>query len=311
MSTTTTTLPAARDASVVKLSHPTRWITAAVLLVLAAMMANALVTNQRFGWSQVGHYFFSSQILGGLKRTLFLTAVAMIIGVVLGTILAVMRMSENPVARTTAGLYIWFFRGTPLLVQLIFWYNLSALYPRLSVGIPFGPEFAGFTTNEILTVWLAAILGLGLNEAAYMCEIIRAGLLSVDQGQRSAALALGMRESLLFRRVVWPQSLRVIVPPVGNQVIGMLKFTSLVSVIALPELLYSAQLIYQQNFQTIPLLMVACIWYLLVTSVLSVAQHYIERHYGRGTNLNTGPSMAANLLAALRARARQAGDGVS
>jgi polar amino acid transport system permease protein len=279
-----------------------RWLSGAVLLVILAILVDALVTNERFGWDIVGHYLFSHQILVGLRRTLWLTLIAMLIGLVLGTVLAIMRMSTNPVAQVAAGLYIWFFRGTPLLVQLIFWYNLSALYPKLSFGIPFGPTFADVQTNSVLTVFLAAILGLGLNESAYMSEIIRAGLLSVDPGQKAAAEALGMRDSLIFRRIVWPQAMRVIVPPVGNQVIGMLKYTSLVSVIALPELLYSAQLIYQQNFQTIPLLMVASIWYLAVTSILSVIQGYIERRYGRGLVAQSDNLRLRSLIRQLRAR---------
>lgn len=265
-----------------RLKRPTRWITAGVSLVLLAMVAHALVTNKNFGWPIVARYFLSGNIFIGLGRTLLLTAVAMTIGIILGTLLAVLKMASNPVTYVLANTYIWFFRGTPLLVQLIFWYNLAALYPRLSIGVPFGPESVSFDTNALITLTTAAVIGLGLNEGAYMAEIIRAGLLSVDDGQRAAARALGMSDMLLFRRVVWPQALRFIVPPVGNQVIGMLKATSLVSVIALPELLYSAQLIYQQNFQTIPLLMVACIWYLIVTTVLSIVQVYIERHYGRG-----------------------------
>jgi polar amino acid transport system permease protein len=206
----------------------------------------------------------------------------MLIGVVLGTVLAVFRLSRNPLMKSAAGVYIWFFRGTPLLVQLIFWYNLSALYPRLSFGIPFGPEFVSGETNKLLSVWTAAILGLGLNEAAYMAEIIRSGLLSVDRGQTLAAESIGMTDTLMMRRIVLPQALRVIVPPTGNQVIGMLKYTSLVSVVALPELLYSAQLIYTQTFQPIPLLLVASTWYLIVTTILMIAQSYLERHFGRG-----------------------------
>jgi polar amino acid transport system permease protein len=267
---------------VVKVRHPARWITGAVLIVLGAMAAHALVTNKRFEWDIYGKYFASHSILVGLGRTLVLTGVAMLIGAVLGTALAVFRLSRNPVMKSAAGLYIWFFRGTPLLVQLIFWYNLSALYPRLSFGIPFGPEFVSGETNTLVSVWTAAILGLGLNEAAYMAEIIRSGLLSVDRGQTLAAESIGMTDTLMMRRIVLPQALRVIVPPTGNQVIGMLKYTSLVSVVALPELLYSSQLIYTQNFRPIPLLLVASTWYLIVTTVLMVAQSYLERHFGRG-----------------------------
>lgn len=273
---------------IVRLRHPAKWVTALVLLVLAAMLVHALITNSAFGWPVVRHFLFSRQILVGLERTVVLTAIAMAIGIVLGTILAVMKTSQNGVLASLASSYIWFFRGTPLLVQLIFWYNLSALYPRLSAGIPFGPSFLSVQTNSVINVFGAAILGLGLNEAAYMAEIIRSGLLSVDRGQADAARAIGMQNGMLFRRIILPQALRIIVPPTGNQVIGMLKATSLVSVIALPELLYSAQLIYSANFQTIPLLVVACIWYLIVTSVLSVGQIFVERYYGKGNDRREG-----------------------
>lgn len=269
--------------TMVSRKHPLRWLSALIMLVLASMIVHALFTNQAFGWAIFGKFLFSSQILVGLQNTLVLTVAAMLIGVLLGTLLASMRMSENPVLSTTAGAYLWFFRGTPVLVQLIFWYNLSALYPTLSLGIPFGPAFAGVTTNAVVNVWVAAILGLGLNEAAYMAEIIRGGLLSVGQGQTEAAKALGMSSGLMFRRIILRQALRIIVPPTGNQFIGMLKGTSLVSVIALPELLYTAQIIYSANFQTIPLLVTASIWYLVVTTVLSVGQMFIEKYYGRGS----------------------------
>ncbi|WP_448624991.1 amino acid ABC transporter permease [Geodermatophilus sp. URMC 64] len=259
-----------------------QWLAVAVLAVLLAMLAHTLLVNDRFGWAVVGEFFFSDQILQGLWRTLWLTALAMLIGVVLGTALAVARMSTNPVLSQTAGAYIWFFRGTPLLIQLVFWYNLAALYPKLSLGIPFGPEFVTAETNALVTVYVAAVLGLGLNEAAYMAEIIRSALLSVDYGQTEAAHALGMTGMLTFRRVVFPQAVKILLPPTANQTIGMLKYTSLVSVLALPELLYSAQLIYSQNFQTIPLLIVVALWYLVVTTVLTYVQYLLEKKYGRG-----------------------------
>ena len=267
---------------VVRLRYPGRWVTACVLVLLGVLLVQQLIVNKRFQWDVFWQYLFSPQILVGLQRTLILTVIAMAIGIVLGTLLAIMRLSRNPVMRTASGLYIWFFRGTPLLVQLIFWYNLAALYPSLVVGIPSGPGIDLGATNLVISTWGAAILGLGLNEAAYMAEIIRGGLLSVDRGQVQAAESIGMTDSLVLRRIVLPQALRVIVPPTGNQVVGMLKYTSLVSVIALPELLYSAQLIYTQNFQPIPLLLVACFWYLLVTSLLTIGQGFLERHYGRG-----------------------------
>lgn len=276
----------------VKLRRPSRWITAAVLAVLAVMMAHGLVTNYRFGWDVVGDYFTSKQILVGLQRTLVLTVLSMLVGIIFGTWLAVIRLSGNRILGGACSLYIWFFRGTPLLVQLIFWYNLAALYPRIGVGVPFGPMFVTGETNTLITVYVAAVLGLGLNEAAYMAEVIRSGLISVDRHQTEAAEALGMPAGLLFRRIVLPQALRVIVPPTANQAIGMLKATSLVSVLALPELLYSAQLIYAKNYQTIPLLVVASIWYLLVTTVLSIGQRYLERYYGKGSGTRKTPTAA-------------------
>ncbi|MGH3049723.1 MAG: amino acid ABC transporter permease, partial [Gaiellaceae bacterium] len=179
---------------------------------------------------------------------------------------------------------IWFFRGTPVLVQLLFWYNIAALYPKISLGIPFGPQFAHVDANSLITPFLAATLGLGLNEAAYMAEIVRAGIISVSEGQTEAALALGMTRLQTMRRIVLPQAMRVIVPPTGNETISMLKTSSLASVIALSELLYSAQLIYSVNYRTIQLLIVASIWYLIVTTVLSFGQYYVERHFGRGAS---------------------------
>ncbi len=281
----------------VSLKHPGRVVAVCVLAVIAAMLVHTLITNDRFGWPVVGEFLFSEQILTGLQRTLVLTVVCMAIGIVLGTVLAVFRLSENPVLSVSSALFLWFFRGTPLLIQLIFWYNLSALYPRLSIGIPFGPEFVGADTNVLISVWTAAVLGLALNEGAYMAEIIRSGLLSVSRHQTEAAKALGMTDWLLFKRIIMPQALRVIVPPTGNQVIGMLKYTSLVSIIALPELLYSAQLIYSQNFQTIPLLIVVSIWYLVFTTLLSVVQRYIEQYYGKGmTRRGRGPRFSVDAL---------------
>ncbi|MGE5136800.1 MAG: amino acid ABC transporter permease, partial [Gemmatimonadota bacterium] len=202
---------------------------------------------------------------------------------VLGVLLAVMRLSANPLLSGSSWVYIWFFRGTPVLVQLLFWYNLAALYPKISLGVPFGPSFVTFSANSLITAFTAAILGLGLNEGAYMAEIVRAGILSVEHGQAEAAQALGMTRGLTMRRIVLPQAMRVIIPPTGNETISMLKTSSLASVITVTELLYAVQLIYSVNFKTIPLLIVASIWYLIATSVLTVGQYYIERHYARGS----------------------------
>jgi polar amino acid transport system permease protein len=275
------TVRQATTARQTKRPDPGRWVSYVVIGVLAAMLVHSTLTNPHFGWHIVGEYFTSPRILDGLVKTLQLTVIAMILGVTLGVALAVMRLSSNPVVSTASLLYIWFFRGTPVFVQLLFWGFISALYPVISLGVPFGPSFVSTSTNTLITPVVAAILGLGLNEGAYMAEIVRAGIGSVDRGQTEAAQALGMSRARILRRVVLSQAMRVIVPPTGNQVISMLKTTSLVSVLAFPELLYSAQLIYSDNFQTIPLLLTASIWYLLMTSVLTVIQYYVERHYNR------------------------------
>ncbi len=278
---------AGENLQVVPLRHWGRLAIAIVLVVFIAKFVQILFTNPRFQWEQVAQYFTAPAILAGLGRTLVLTVAAMAIGILGGILLAVMYRSANPLLSKTAWTYIWFFRGTPVLVQLIFWFNLSALFPEISVGIPFGPQFFEFDANSVITVWVAALLGLGLNEAAYMAEIVRSGLNSVDPGQSEASSALGLTVAQTFRRVVLPQAMRVIIPPTGNQVIGMLKTTSLVSVIAMPDLLYSAQLIYNRNFNPIPLLIVASIWYLILTTILSIGQHFIERHYNRGHRRTT------------------------
>ncbi|WP_415853359.1 amino acid ABC transporter permease [Sinomonas sp. G460-2] len=259
------------------------WVLTAFVVLFAAGIVQMLFTNPNLEWGVVVSWFFSQSIVFGLLRTLELTVLSMFFGILLGMLTAVMRLSPIKILSTVAWFYTWFFRGTPLLVQLIFWYNLAALFPTINVGIPFiGPTVWAGNANQIVTPFMAALLGLALNEGAYMSEIVRGGILSVDQGQHEAAVALGMRTSRALRRVILPQAMRVIVPPTGNQVIGMLKSTSLVSVTSMPELLYSAQLVYNRTFQTIPLLIVASIWYLIVTSVLSVIQYYIERHYAKG-----------------------------
>ncbi|MEU6375824.1 amino acid ABC transporter permease [Streptomyces sp. NPDC046909] len=278
----------------VAMRHPGRLLAALLLLLAAASLGYSAITNHNFEWPVVWDYLFHPKIMAGLRTTLVLTAVSMSLGIILGVVLAACRMSENRVLSTLSGAYLWFFRGTPLLVQLIFWFNLSALYPRLSLSVPFGgPEIVGASTNSVLSLWAVAIIGLTLNESAYMAEIVRGGLLSVPKHQGEAAVALGMNRWQTFSRVVLPQALRVIVPPTGNQVIGMLKHSSLVSIIALSDLLYSAQLIYSQNFRTIPLLVVISIWYLVCTTVLSYAQSHIERHYGRGVHV--GPHRPGGL----------------
>jgi polar amino acid transport system permease protein len=274
----------------VPVRHPGRWVAAAVVLVLVAMLVHTLATNPRFEWNVIGQYYLSQRVLKGLGITILLTVVAMAIGIALGVILAVMRLSANPLLAGASWIYIWFFRGTPVLVQLLFWFNLAFLYPRISLGVPFGPSFAHANANDVISALTAAILGLGLNEGAYMAEIVRAGILSVEHGQVEAAQALGMTRSQTMQRIVLPQAMRVIIPPTGNETISMLKTSSLASVITVTELLYAVQLIYSANFKTIPLLIVASIWYLIMTSVLTVGQYYIERHYARGAARELPPT---------------------
>jgi len=266
----------------VPVRHPGRWVGVAVIVVLVAMLVHSFLTNPNFQWDVVGEYLFSDPVLRGLRNTLILTVLAMAIGVVGGVLLAVMRLSPNPVLAGAAAVYIWLFRGTPVITQLIFWNFLAALYPRLGLGIPFGPTFVSVDTNAVISVFAASLLGLGLNEAAYMAEIVRGGIQSVDPGQSEAAGALGLSRTQTLRRIVLPQAMRVIVPPTGNETISMLKTTSLVVVIAYFELTVAVQTIYSRTFQTIPLLIVAALWYLALTSVLSVGQMFIERRFGRG-----------------------------
>jgi polar amino acid transport system permease protein len=251
----------------------------AAIGIAAMWIIHTLVVNPNFGWSVVRHYLFAPVVLHGLGLTLVLTITSMAIGIVLSVFLAVMKLSPKAYLRLPADAYLWFFRGTPLLVQLIFWYNLAFLFPDITIGIPFGPTLFHGSANDLITPATAALLGLALNEGAYMAEIVRAGIMSVDPGQQEAARALGMTGPQIMARIVLPQAIRIIVPPTGNQTIGMLKTTSLVSVIAMSDLLYSVQTISSRTFQTIPLLIVACVWYLLMTSILSAIQTRIERHF--------------------------------
>ncbi len=270
------------DAKPIPLRHRAQWVATAVLLVLGVMFVHSLFANPNYQWEVVRQYFFSPNILSGVRLTIELTAIGMSLSVVIGIVCAVMRLSTNRLLIGASVTYVWFFRACPLLVQLIFWFNLSALYPRLGLGIPFGPQFVTFSANNLITTMMAAILGLALYEGAYMAEIVRGGILAIEAGQAEAAQSLGMTRGLTLRRIVLPQAMRVIIPPTGNELIGMLKNTSLVSVLALAELLYAAQSVYMRTYQEIPLLIVVIIWYLVIVTVLSVGQYYLERHYGRG-----------------------------
>lgn len=290
MTSTTTARP--EDYVIHRNRHAGRWIAGAIVVGLLALLVHSAVTNPRFEWENVLKYLFDPKIISGIGVTLGLTFVAMVIGVALGVVVAIMRLSSNPVLSWTAGGFVGFFRGSPLLVQLIFWYNLAALYPVISFGIP----GLALDANQIITPFLAAILGLGLNEAAYMSEIVRGGIISVDKGQREAATAMGLTGAQTMRRIVLPQAMRVIIPPTGNELVGMLKATALVSVIAVSDLLYSAQIIYARNFDVIPLLIVATIWYVVMTTILTIGQGFLERYYARGTEFRTRSSFWRRLI---------------
>lgn len=266
----------------VPLRHPGRWVACGLVALLLLWFGQIVVTNPNFQWTIVGKYLLSPDTLRGVLITIELTITAMTIGIVLGIVIALMRLSSNGLLSGAAMLYITFFRGTPALVQLIFWFNLSALFPVITLGIPyFGPDFVTLNANTLITPFIAANLGLGLCEGAYMAEIVRSGILSVDAGQQEAAVSVGMTRAQAMRKVILPQALRVIIPPTGNQVIGMLKYTSLASVISVTELLASAELVYTRTFETIPLLIVASLWYVLLTTILTVVQRLIERRVGR------------------------------
>lgn len=271
------------------------------MLLLLAMFSHMLFTNPNFQWYVVAEYFFSDPVLLGLRLTLIVAFIAMLLGIVLGVVIATFRLSQVRLLKSVGATYVWFFRGTPGLVQLIFWYNFAALLPRLSIGIPFGPEFAAWPTNTLISAFTAAILGLGLHEAAYMAEIVRGGLLSVEHGQPEAAQSLGMRKMRTLFRVVLPQAMRSIVPPTGSRSINMVLATALVSFVALADILYTVQSIYNRTFQVIPLLIVAVLWYLIISSILFVGQSYLERYYGRGARQAQAATAWQSLKQARRA----------
>ncbi|MFT4200136.1 amino acid ABC transporter permease [Gordonia sp. (in: high G+C Gram-positive bacteria)] len=267
----------------VPLRHPGQWAAAAVVLVLAGLFVYGAATNPAYRWRTYASYLFDTRILAGLGYTLALTVLAMLIAVVLGVALAVMRLTDNPVLRYCSWVYIWVFRGTPVYVQLVFWGLFGSIYKRIDIGIPFVHQFAHVNVQALNAAFFFAVIGLGLNEAAYMAEIVRAGIASVGPGQAEASTALGMTWAQTMRRTVLPQAMRVIIPPTGNELISMLKTTSLVAAVPFSLELYGrARDISGVNFQPIPMLLVASTWYLVATSVLMVGQHYLEKHFDRG-----------------------------
>lgn len=283
----------------VPLRHPGQWIAAVVILVLVGLFVYGAATNDAYRWRTYADYLFDTRIIEAAGWTLALTVCAMVLGVVLGVLLAVMRLSPNPVLRTVAWVYLWIFRGTPVYVQLVLWGLFGSIYSRIDLGVPFGPQFFHIDVQTINAAFLFAVIGLGLNEAAYMAEIVRAGISSVNEGQTEASVALGMTWTQTMRRVVLPQAMRVIIPPTGNELISMLKTTSLVTAIPFSLELYGRQRdISSLNFQPIPMLLVASTWYLAVTSILMIGQHYLERHYSKGASRMLSDDQLAELAQA-------------
>jgi polar amino acid transport system permease protein len=295
---------------VVPARHPGRWVATVAVAVLLAMVLHSLVTNPRWEWDIVGAYLTERSIVHGVLTTIELTLITAVLGFTLGTVLALMRLSRSPLLQAVSWGYTWVFRSVPLILQLLLWYNLAYLYKSLDVGIPFGPGFFSFDTLSLIDKFGAAILGLGLHQAAYSAEIVRAGILSVDQGQLEAAASLGIPRRRQTTRIVLPQAMRTIVPTAVNEVIGLFKGTSIVYVLALGELFYTVSVIYGRTQRVLPMLVVAAVWYVVLTTVVTVIQYYVERYYARGA-VRTLPAtplqrLRTNLTAGL-ARVRALG----
>ena len=279
------------------------WLgTTAAVLVLYVVI-HALATNPAFGWSTAGKYLFHPAILRGLGQTLVLTVTILVLSIAIGGLLAIMRLSPSHILNAFASAYIWFFRGAPALIQLIFWFNLSLVVREISLTLPLVGTLFSVKTNDFMTPFVSAVIALSLHEAGYMAEIIRAGIRSVPGGQTEAAGSLGMTRRQILARITLPQAMRFIVPPTGNEAISLLKMTSLVTFIAVDDLLYAAQAIYARTFETIPLLIVVAFWYLSVVTILSIAQHFIEKYYGR-SDLHQRLSVAQLLAKAMNRRHR-------
>ncbi|MER5520627.1 amino acid ABC transporter permease [Streptomyces sp. NPDC002763] len=291
------------------LRRPGRWIATAVVLVVVAQFAHGLATNPFYQWDRFRYWFLRPTILDGLVITLEVAALSAVLGLLGGVVLAVARLSGSPVLRAVSWTYTWLFRSIPLIVLLIFLYNFSALYQTLSLGVPFGPSFVSFDESKLATDMVVAVVGLSLNEAAYAAEVVRGGILSVDQGQHEAAAALGLPKSYQFTRIVFPQALRSIVPNYVNQLIGLIKGTSLVFYVSLLDLFGSVQSMgstYPGDI--VPLLLVATVWYLILTSAVSVVQFYVERYFARGATRTLPPTPLQKLrtgLGDLRERIRR------
>ncbi|TFD58981.1 amino acid ABC transporter permease [Cryobacterium suzukii] len=289
------------DIVAVPLRHPWRWVVAAILLAGGVSLGVSLWGNDNVHHPTISEFIFNPRILSGVLLTLVLTVVAMLVSTLLGVLLAIMRLSSNPVMTVLAWVYVWVFRGTPLLIQIVLWGYLGLLYSQISLGVPF-TDFTLFSidTNTLIPAFTAGLLALTLNQAAYSAEIVRAGMLSVDEGQYEAAYSVGMSPTFTLFKVVLPQAMRVIIPPMGNETISMLKNTSLLSVIAVLELYTVATQISSQNLRQVELLVVVSCWYLFLTSILSIPQYYLERHYGRGKARALPPTPLARAWAVLR-----------
>jgi polar amino acid transport system permease protein len=287
----------------VPIRHWGRWVASVIIFYIFVALVYSLAKNKNLQWGVVPDWLFKELVLTGTLRTIELTVIAMAIGMVGGTLLAVMRLSKNPVLSGLSWLYIWFFRGTPVFVQILIWGFFGILYPKIFLGLPFtGWTFGGWGTSNLIGGFIASILALGLNEAAYAAELVRAGIISVEKGQSEAAQSLGMSFPLTMRRIVLPQAMRVIIPTMGNETISMLKTTALVSVIGAHELMTNIQIAYSQNFLIMPLLIVACVWYIFLTTLLTIGQHYLERHFGRGFGAKEAETAEKKALKRLQQR---------
>ena len=282
------------------------WVVGLLVCLCTGLVISSLVADKAMQWSVVGSYLFSGQILHGVEITCELTLYSMVLAELIAIPIALFRLSGNAFLRVVGYVYVWIFRSIPLLVLLIVWFNFSLFYPRVGLGIPFGPVFISVSTRQVITAMVAAVAALGLNEAAYSSEILRSSIKAISTGQRDAATALGMSSFVMFRRIIFPQAVKIAVPPLGNQTIGMVKSTALVAFIAVPDLLYAAQTIYAVNYEIVPLLIVATIWYLVIVTVLTGLQSLIERRMDKAVRFSTrrGASRWAGLARQIRAEVR-------
>lgn len=289
------------DIEAIALRRPWRWISAAIGLIFVAALVQSLAKNENVKYPIIAQFLFDWRIVNGVWLTITLTIVSMVVSTLIAIVIAAMRLSSNPVLTSISWLYIWLFRGTPLLVQVVLWGYLGLLYRNIIIGIPFtGITFITFDTNTLIPALVAGFIALTLNQGAYSAEIVRAGMLSVDEGQREAAHSLGISALTTFRRILLPQAMRVIIPPMGNETISMLKNTSLLSVIAVLELYTQATLISSRNLYQVELLIVISLWYLTLTSILSIPQYYLERRYGRGFSRDLSLTSMQRIKVALK-----------